>query len=201
MHHLGLAHSPVLHRQMSSPTSKSSADSSGSDQDVTQDSKDVLVERLNDLVSRLSSNDALENGTVSAIHSQVDSIETLMRGSKRISESPEAVGEGLGPRSPRLNESSLWGPPLTPTRNVRSRLPRLLEGFTAARQAAIDLELLEFPTPFASPASSSQPQVHMTSSRIAEISKAAEDLAVKLEATVSELKIRRKESDVRRLLC
>ncbi|KUI57737.1 hypothetical protein VP1G_05036 [Cytospora mali] len=69
----------------SSSSSSSSDSDSGSDisaDDVTQDSRDVLVQRLNDLAQRLSAAD-VRASDVGALHAQVDDMErVLSRGSR-----------------------------------------------------------------------------------------------------------------------
>jgi hypothetical protein len=71
--HYGITHFPVLHRQFSSPTSRSFLESSPSE-DLTQDNKDVLLDRLDDLILRLSKDNSLENSSVTAIHSHGKSV-------------------------------------------------------------------------------------------------------------------------------
>ncbi|ROW06573.1 hypothetical protein VMCG_04339 [Cytospora schulzeri] len=58
-------------------SSPSSDEDDSSDDDVTQDSRDVLVQRLNDLAQRLSATD-VRAGAVGVLHSQVDDMERLL---------------------------------------------------------------------------------------------------------------------------
>lgn len=165
-YHLGIAHFPVLHRQLTSPTSATFRETSPNE-DLTQDSKDVLIERLNDLITQLSQANSLEDGAVSAIHSQVDKIERVLRG-----------GDAQTPRSPGLLETpreddTFWGP-ATPTRNLKMRLPHIS------------------PKSGHSPVYN---EPKMDTSRAAEVAKAAEDLSSKLATTVAELQKRKEESD------
>jgi hypothetical protein len=143
---------------------------SSPNQDITQDNKDVLIERLNDLVSRLSKNTSLEDSTVDAIHAGVDRIEVLLRGGEK----PRLDSGSFDSKQTRENgDDDVWGPPLTPTRKMRMRLP-------------------DHPSN-TSPSSPHQPQI--TPARVDEIAKAAEDLAMKLAATMSEFQARMQESD------
>jgi hypothetical protein len=111
LQYLGISHFPVLHRQFSSPTGASFSDSSPSQHEITQDSQDVLIERLNDLVLRLSTAQDLEDGTLSAVHSQVDKIEVILRG-----QGHSRSGSGISRGDP------FWGP-ATPTQSMKMRLP------------------------------------------------------------------------------
>lgn len=112
----------LLHRQFSSPTTPSFKESSP-DEDLTQDSKDVLIDRLNDLVLRVSEEKSLEEGAVTAIHKEVDLIEVLMRGKSpkaSRSGSRNSISQYLGVGG--KEDEAFWGPP-TPTRNSQRRLP------------------------------------------------------------------------------
>lgn len=53
--------------------------------ELTQDSRDVLVERLTDLVQRLSRGDTsvLHDGNISALHAKVDEMETVLAAKRR----------------------------------------------------------------------------------------------------------------------
>jgi hypothetical protein len=173
LQYIGISHFPVLHRQFSSPTSTILLESSPS-QDLAQDNKDVLIERLNDLVLRLSKDSFLEDSTVSAIHTGVDRIELLMKGKGKENQKKSPLFGSEFKLSEGNAEDVFWGPPLTPPRNVRMRFP-------------------DSPT---SPRHSVHRQPQMSAARVIEIAKSAEDLASKLLATVSELQVRKEESDV-----
>lgn len=165
MSHLGIAHSPVLHRQFTSPTSKTLQDFSANE-DLTQDSKDILIDRLNDLILQLTKTNTLQDGAVSTIHSQVDKIEHLLRG--HTSHQNPVYSE------PPREDDRFWGP-ATPTKNLKMRLPM---------SPKLD------PSPlFQSP--------QKTTVQAELVAKAAEDLAIKMAATVAELQKRKEESDVR----
>lgn len=64
--------------------------------DVAQDSKDVLIQRLNDLAARLSAEDEVEGESVDTMHTKVDELEHVL-----------THGWGNGPRRHRRNQSSL----------------------------------------------------------------------------------------------
>jgi hypothetical protein len=125
LHHLGISHFPILHRQFSSPTHDSF--NSNPSPDLTQDNKDIVIERLNDLVLRLSkpTSSSLDDRTVTALHSQVDRIEVLIRGAEngKIPDHRDADDT----RSPAPlsvgGEDAFWGP-LSPARQVGMWLPQ-----------------------------------------------------------------------------
>jgi len=170
LQYLGISHFPVLHRQFSSPTSRAFSDLSPG-QELTQDSKDVLIERLNDLVLRLSTTNELEDGAVTAVHSQVDKIELILRGEERHQRpSHSRNGSGIS----RAEDDPFWGP-ATPTQNIKMRLPDM--SVSSPRR----------------PRRESQ----ASSSKEVELAQAAEDLASKLAVTIEELQSRKEESDVR----
>jgi len=170
---LGIAHFPVLHRQLS-PTSADFPVSPSIQDDITQDNKDILIERLNDLVQRLSKDGAsIGDKAVTNIHHMVDGIETLMREK---------------PKTPKMDESDIdseegttkevedkWGAlPRTPAQSVRMCLP---ESWKSAHPSVSLRENIDI-------------------SKVAKIAKEAEELATQLSKTVAELQIRREESDV-----
>jgi len=170
-YHLGIAHFPVLHRQLTSPTSAYFPDVP--DEDLTQDSKDVLMDRLSDLVVRLSKVRSLQDGAVSAIHREVDKIELLVNGlEKTNSPSPTLSREKSGLSS---NEDDFWGP-RTPTQSMKMRLPVISQS--------------------SSPRSEPKFVSNISPSRATEVARAAEELAVELASTVDKLLARKEESDV-----
>ncbi|KAM0814959.1 putative GDP/GTP exchange factor Sec2 N-terminal domain-containing protein [Seiridium cardinale] len=64
--------------------------------DVTEDSKDVLIQRLNDLVARLSAEDGVQGASVDFMHTKMDELE------KELDQGP-----GGRPRRHKRNQSSL----------------------------------------------------------------------------------------------
>ena len=68
---LHFASSPLLHSAASVVHE--------SERDRTQDSRDVLVQRLNDLVQKLSGDDDVAEAGVDALHATVDELETIVK--------------------------------------------------------------------------------------------------------------------------
>ncbi|KAH7407588.1 hypothetical protein BKA64DRAFT_424124 [Cadophora sp. MPI-SDFR-AT-0126] len=169
-YHLGIAHFPVLHRQLTSPTSAYFPDSAS--EDLTQDSKDVLIDRLSDLVLRLTKVRSLQDGAVSAIHREVDKIEVLVNGVEKTNSPSHLLSREKSGHS--SNEDDFWGPP-TPTQSMKMRVPVVSQD--------------------SSPKSVFKPVSEMSPSRAVEVAKAAEELASNLASTVEKLLVRKEESD------
>jgi hypothetical protein len=173
-YHLGISH---FHRQLSSPTA-SQEKRPEQDEDINEDSKDVLMDRLNDLVSRLAGSHSIEDDTVTAIHSEVDKIELILRKGERhlspFSEDPYGIMNA--PRDPE----HFWGPSLSPSRpslspsqSLRMRLPPKLQSSAQGHRGK-----------------------EMTAEVAMKIAKEAEELATTLSETVDELLLRKEEADV-----
>lgn len=126
------------------------------------------MDRLNDLILELSKAKDLEDGAVTAIHSEVDKIERLIR--RQDGHTPQ---HSPGRLAPPREEDTLWGPP-TPTQSIKMRLPHMSPSLAQS--------------PFFN-----EPPI---TSKADEVAKAAEELASKMAVTVTELQLRREESDV-----
>ena len=113
---LGFASLPV-YRQL---TGTGSGDELPS-QDLAQDSKDVLLDRLSDLVTLLSEGGNLDEVAMTEIHSRVDQIEDVIQRREKSPKLPRGLKNIHEPTSPRSVEDVFWGPP-TPTRSMSMRL-------------------------------------------------------------------------------
>jgi hypothetical protein len=134
LNYLGIPHSPVLRRPLSShsfsrtvPTTDPISETSSS-RDVVEDNKEVLIERLNDFVALISNSTNLGKSDIEALHVQVDQIERIellarVRDSKSLQFSPgssQVLGErGEENGSVKSRDEPFWGPP-SPTRNMSS---------------------------------------------------------------------------------
>ncbi|KAI0601890.1 hypothetical protein F4775DRAFT_359331 [Biscogniauxia sp. FL1348] len=84
MHPLGMSPFSPLSRQFSSPFAaatsppRSVSEELSPEEGLTQDSKDVLIQRLNDLAARLNHQDLMTEGNVLSLHSKVDEMESLL---------------------------------------------------------------------------------------------------------------------------
>ncbi|RFU34050.1 hypothetical protein B7463_g2277, partial [Scytalidium lignicola] len=177
LHYLGIAHFPVLHQQFSPTTSKLSVENSPT-RTLTDDNKDVLIERLNDLVSRVTSS-SLDDSVVTAIHGDVDHIERLLQGKEKQSQSPLSARSSMdrGLRSStdeNISEKKSFWSPATPTRSISMHLP-IRESLSPSSQYAT-------------------PDVKRHLDRTKEVVTSTAALVAQLTTTVAELQARREES-------
>ncbi|KAG9248586.1 hypothetical protein BJ878DRAFT_4294 [Calycina marina] len=174
-HQLGISHYPKLHRQL---TERDISQDNPS-LDVAQDSRDVLIERLNSLVTQLPSQNELEGTAIKDIHSKVDQIEVVLRGQDQSPKSSRASMTTRTPNSPlssRGNGNSgeadshipaekVFCGPSTPTQSISMR-------FRGEKQPK---------------------EPHVSPFRATEIARRAEKLAENLAKTVEELRSRKDE--------
>jgi hypothetical protein len=171
--HLGFS---MLHRQFSLPLSPaisdicSSAGRRSSDQDA-EDNKDVLIQRLNDLLAKLSHDD-VEDSAITELHRKTDEMETLLK-VEQASSSPSEVDEKSQSPLRRDSEDLFWARPLTPTSNFLRR-PR---------------------TPLHRPHSLPR-KSRMTISRAAEVAESVDELDSRLVKVITDLQVTRAESNV-----
>ncbi|OWP00548.1 hypothetical protein B2J93_4297 [Marssonina coronariae] len=165
---LGVSSSSVMQGHFNSPTSKSYPEVSK--EGLPQESKDVLVDRLNDLVLRISKVGVLRGKAISTIHAQVDKIDILVNCVEAIERpnlpSREVLRNGTPPTD--------FGEPSTPTQNLPMSLPIYSH---------------------ASNCSSTPGAVDKSPKSAAEVAKAAADLASRLSTIVAEFQLRNKESN------
>ncbi|CAL3972540.1 unnamed protein product [Diplocarpon coronariae] len=165
---LGVSSSSVMQGHFNSPTSKSYPEVSK--EGLPQESKDVLVDRLNDLVLRISKVGVLRGKAISTIHAQVDKIDILVNRVEAIERpnlpSREVLRNGTPPTD--------FGEPSTPTQNLPMSLPIYSH---------------------ASNCSSTPGAVDKSPKSAAEVAKAAADLASRLSTIVAEFQLRNKESN------
>jgi hypothetical protein len=169
LHFLGIRDFPILHRQLRSPTTNPHR-SQDSTEDLTHDSKDVLIQRLLDLATHLQTQD-LRDGDVSLLHRDADHMERTLRQSPVLRQEPSfqsftSVGSWGG------EEERFWQP-LSPSLKSPIRM------FEAPR-AAPKLGAVN----------------GLSASKSALLAEEAEKLLVQLTKTVEELKARREESTV-----
>jgi hypothetical protein len=138
--------------------------------DISEDNKDVLIERLNDLVQRLSTDHSLEDKVVSRIHREMDNIEILMLKADVApiisNELATKKGEIFFPEQ----NNGFWRPK-TPTRKVSIPMP-------------------------ASSSVSVPKEERMSTAVATQVAKEAEELATQLSRSIAELHQRKEEADV-----
>jgi hypothetical protein len=180
LHFIGIRDFPVLHRQFSSPNARLSESPTTSIQDIARDSKDVLVQRLNDLANRLMAEEALKDEDITALHIDVDRMERVMKKLVGIPEE-ERFHERRGPSNIgtlRDHEDDLfWGPPFSPSRKVTMRLPDSPVQTSHARL---------------------QRSLEMSPKKAALLAQEADSLNDQLSRALKELQARKEESNVGR---
>jgi hypothetical protein len=188
LHFIGIRDFPVLHRQFSTPKNSpkspnfrlSENPTSTSTQDLARDSKDVLIQRLNDIALRLVTGENLKDEDITALHIDVDRMERVMRsttGSHREESLPGGRSRSSTTTISRDNEDDPFWPPFSPSRKVTMRLP-------------------DSPTR-SSPSNSLHhpPKSHdMSPQKAALLAQEADSLREALSHIIAELKARREES-------
>lgn len=142
----------------------------------SQDNKDVLLQRLNDLVVRLSHDDA-EDAAITALHKKTDEMETLLRVEYSMDLDAKILERKVEPLPPPRRDSNetFWGRPLAPTRNSYLRWP-------------------DSPPPTSHGTLCNRTTV--AAAKATEIAASAEELNVRLAKVVGDLQASRIESDV-----
>jgi hypothetical protein len=155
---------------------------------LTQDSKDVLVDRLNDLVQRLSGGGGLHDAKISALHAKVDQMETALAGVDKIAaarqsrrhRSQQPVKLGSPMTRSKTQDESFWALPRPPS--------WLVGTFSDIATSAIGQQ--------AEPSQGGT--TTMTPSETADKIRAdAEKLCAELNGVLANLKARKQESDAR----
>ncbi len=169
----------MLHRQFSSPSTRLPESPTASIHDLARDSKDVLVQRLNDLSIRLVAEEALKDEDITALHIDVDRMERVMKKSVGIPQE-ESSHERRSPSSVgtlREQEDDLfWGPPFSPNRKVIMRLPGSPVHTSHARL---------------------QGSLEMSPNKASLLAQEADALNEQLSKALKELQARKEESNVR----
>ena len=176
LHFIGIRDFPVLHRQFSSPTSKT-FESPASNKDLAGDSKDVLIQRLNDLAFRLATEENMKDEDITALHVDMDRMERVMHKSSGI-HLEESFHDGRGQASIGTSrdheEDAFWGP-FSPSRNVKMRLPI---------------------SPLRESHSSLQKALDMSPNKASLLAQEAESLREQLAKIIMELQARKEETNV-----
>ncbi|KAI1646488.1 uncharacterized protein F4817DRAFT_359310 [Daldinia loculata] len=194
LHSLGMSPFSPARRQFSSPLFKSAsalhlteAGRSGRES-VVQDSKDVLVQRLNDLAAQLSKQDNIQEHNVNTLHTKVDEMEQALSArdypsSRRSLRSRPA---SLILQDNRSERDSFWGP-LTPGHTMPSISTTPLPVY-----ASSSTQTEESPNaPRVAVAKGSQ----MSAAQANRIATEAQNLCKELEEVVSGLRARQEETD------
>lgn len=175
-----------------------SGDSPSSEDPIALDSKDVLLQRLGDLMQRLNSDDtSFKDENLSALHSKVDEMEDVLEGSphrthlRRGNHSPNSSRpmsldlDFLSGRDTQI----LWGPATSLSALLRSQVSDLTNAIAEA-------PLLKPPAE-RKPVQIRRPKPAISAEDASRIAQEAEELSEHLTSIISRLQSRQEESEVR----
>ncbi|KAI2631898.1 hypothetical protein GGR54DRAFT_581338 [Hypoxylon sp. NC1633] len=191
LHSLGMSPFSPVRRQLSSPFAGSPSFLHPTDvghsehEDLVQDSRDVLVQRLNDLAAKLNQQDDLQEDNVYSLHATVDEMEQAL-----------STRDHLSRRGQRSRPTSLI------LQNTRSELNpfwgSLSPGRTMPGIANTPLRTQKSSstqTDEKSPIGTSGDEPQMSAAQASRIAAEAQHLQEELESVVSSLRARQEESD------
>lgn len=200
LHSLGMSTFSTMRRQLSSPFSRSPSSplhlldaEQEEHEEIVRDSKDVLVQRLNDLAAQLSEQDHLKEDSVNGLHAKVDEMERVLatRNNSSRRRSQRSRPSSLILQSSTSSRDSLWGPP-TPGQimpNIPNiPLPTLQSSSTQTTE--------ETPSPSAS-RSEAVNESQMSSTQANRVVEIAQNLYKEIESVITSLRARQEESDAR----
>jgi len=191
------------------PSDAAPDDDDGDDDGPTQDSRDMLIERLTDLARRLAHGDrpSGDGRDIDALHAKVDEMERVLRKATRprpassVFDSRPGSGGGSG---------SLWASPVSPTWMLKKRLSDMAESVQHLELAAPheqDQSPEAGPADGAEVASTEESEAEsavrppfktkVSSDVVEKMVTEAELLCQELSAVVQSLQDRREESDAR----
>jgi hypothetical protein len=129
--------------------------SSDEDAELTQDSKDVLMDRINDLLHRLAIGGSLKGENISSLHAKVDEMEKVLasdhskparpRGIRQTpslmqlaSPLPVMRRDSITDGADERDQGSYWGLPATPNKPLAHRFSELSGPTTAIKDPFIE---------------------------------------------------------------
>ncbi|KAI1766559.1 hypothetical protein GGR53DRAFT_200560 [Hypoxylon sp. FL1150] len=196
LHSLGMSTFSTMRRQLSSPFTRSPSSplhlvdaEQEEHEEIVRDSKDVLVQRLNDLAAQLSEQDHLKEDSVNGLHAKVDEMERVLsaRNNSSRRRSQRARPSSLVLQSSASSHDSLWGmgTPGQIMPNIPSTpLPTLRSSST---------QTTDRPVPNASRSKAANGSLSSTeANRVVEM---AQNLSKELESVITNLRARQEESD------
>ncbi|KAI0852084.1 hypothetical protein F5Y00DRAFT_228600 [Daldinia vernicosa] len=199
LHSLGMSPFSPARRQFSSPLIKSASALHLAEagrpgrESVVQDSKDVLVQRLNDLAAQLSKQDNIQEHNVNSLHAKVDEMEKALS-TKDYPPSRRSLRSrpsSLILRDNRSERDSFWGP-LTPGHTMPSISTTPLPTYASSSTQTEGSQTEGSPsTPKVAAAKGS----HMSAAQANRIATEAQNLCKELEEVVSGLRARQEETE------
>ncbi|KAI0142370.1 hypothetical protein F4776DRAFT_676281 [Hypoxylon sp. NC0597] len=197
LYSLGVSPLSPMRRQFSSSLTRSSSlhppepDHSEQD-DLVQDSKDVLVQRLNDLATQLSQQDHLKEDSVYGLHAKVDEMErVLSRRDHPLRQTPQRSRPTslIQLQSSKNEHERFWGS-LSPGRIIPSisnvPLPTQKSSSTQTSEEYFDGHRAHTPQ-----------KNQMSAAQAARVVEEAQRLNKELEDVTTSLRARQEESDAR----
>ncbi|KAL7623880.1 hypothetical protein AAE478_005436 [Parahypoxylon ruwenzoriense] len=198
LHSLGMSPFSPLRRQLSSPFVRSSSSlhppgTAHSDQEeIVRDSKDVLVQRLNDLAAQLNKQDHINEDSVNHLHARVDEMEKVLsvkdHSSNRASRRPRSRPSSLALQNSRSEGDSFWGS-LAPGRII----PNIPNISLPTSQRSPSMQSFKEST--GAPEAKAVSEPRMSPAQASRIVTEAQKLCKELEAVVTSLRARQEESD------
>ncbi|KAI2468265.1 hypothetical protein F4781DRAFT_443651 [Annulohypoxylon bovei var. microspora] len=185
LHSLGMSPFSPIRRQFSSPLIRSSSplhspEAEHSDEEeLVQDSKDVLVQRLNDLAAQLNRQDHIKGDDVYGLHAKVDEMERVLSTKDHPSRwTPRrSRPTSLIIQSTSRNELDPFG--------VSPKLGRMMPSIP------------NIPLPIQKSSSTQTTGHQMSAAESGRVVQEAQNLCKELEEVVSNLRARQEESDAR----
>lgn len=203
LHSLGMSTFSTMRRQLSAPFARSPSSSSlhlldaerEEHEEIVRDSKDVLVQRLNDLAAQLSQQDYIKEDSVNGLHAKVDEMERVLstRSDSSRRRTQRSRPSSIILQSSTSSRDSFWGP-LTPGQIMPS-IPNMP---LPIMQSSATQTIEESPMPSITMAETTNKS--RTSPALANrVVKEAQTLCKELESVVTSLRARQEESDARLL--
>ncbi|KAI0552801.1 hypothetical protein F4679DRAFT_533943 [Xylaria curta] len=163
----------------------------GDHEDATQDSRDVLVQRLNDLAARLTKQGYVKNGDINVLHAKVDELENVLYtpedASKRETRSPGPPPLSLDDDGDQDGSNHSWGPP-----HPGSPLPSDAFSLTLPRPSSLSAKTeVDHQAERKAKSRASKLTVAQAEQVLAE----AQDLHKSLEVVISNLRDRQEETE------
>jgi hypothetical protein len=183
-------------RQSTEPSSSDEADSSAAAQRrAIQDSKDVLVDRLSDLATRLSSGARFEEQEINSFHAKVDEMEQVLSAKQKALDRRKLHGRFVSHSSNKSQDEPFRATGPVTSGWLMAQLSDLSQH--SITHDATKPELPELQKPFRM-VKYQRPTPSTTSSDIdGRVAVEAEKLCAELSAVVTSLQARREESDAR----
>lgn len=199
LHSLGMSTFSTMRRQLSAPFARSPSSSSlhlldaerEEHEEIVRDSKDVLVQRLNDLAAQLSQQDYIKEDSVNGLHAKVDEMERVLstRSDSSRRRTQRSRPSSIILQSSTSSRDSFWGP-LTPGQIMPS-IPNMP---LPIMQSSATQTIEESPMPSITMAETTNKS--RTSPALANrVVKEAQTLCKELESVVTSLRARQEESD------